>query len=99
MKLPKILLQPKLPESLPEHAKWLSGEGAGSWFVFEKAENNYRITRYSPKGKFECENMFTCSEKFSLEDNFTMNYPSHCSKVTVIQDNLSLKFSVIDRIN
>jgi hypothetical protein len=92
--LPKILQQPKLPYALPATAKWLSGEGAGSWFVIEVVENGMRhkITRYSPIGTIECEGLFSSEEKVDLSKGFKITYPSHCQKVTIIYLNRKASF-------
>ena len=87
MKLPKILPKPSLPSSISKNAKWLSGEGAGSWFVLEKIENGYFISRYSSKGDFECENHFTTGSDFKID------YPSHCAIIHVIQNGQKIKFT------
>ena len=85
-KLPKILPQPKLPESLSNTARWLSGEGAGSWFIFLEGQDSVGIRRYSPCGNLECEGEFKTNELFYLEQAFTVTYPSHCLMVSVLQE-------------
>ena len=92
MKLPKTLPPPDVPGAIPKNAKWLSGEGAGSWFVIEKLKDNFLITRYSPTGVLECENNFKSSLPFNPKDDFTMNYPSHCAVVSVIQEGSKIIF-------
>jgi len=88
IKLPQILPRPdKLPAHLPETVKWLSGEGAGSWFTIEATGNHlrYQITRFSPTGMIECKDMFQSDKVIYLNRQYELTYPSHCSKVTVIQ--------------
>ena len=94
VKLSKILPAPELPANLPPSAKWLSGEGAGSWFVIENENNNqYKITRYSPKGNVECEGLFKAnSKKIDLEKKFSITYPSHCAIVSIIQGDEKILF-------
>ena len=96
MKLPRILPQPKRPSLLANTSKWLAGEGAGSWFVFEETANNIQIKRYSPKGVLECENLFEKPRTFSTLDEFEISYPSHCAVVTVIQNGEKVQFSVLE---
>jgi hypothetical protein len=73
--LPNILPESNLPHHLPTSAKWLAGEGAGSWFVIEKTQgNSYKITRFSPEGNIECENLFQTDSEFALEEDFTITY-------------------------
>jgi hypothetical protein len=93
-KLPLILLPPKeLPPNLTREAKWLSGEGAGSWFVLEHADKTaFKISRYSPSGLLECEGLFEPNSTFDLCLDFSITYPSHCAKVTVIQNEVTVRF-------
>ena len=84
--LPKTLVAPALLSLLPSHAKWLAGEGAGSWFVIDfEAQGLYRVTRYSPSGIEECSGIFETTDFFDLEKEYKVTYPSHCVKVTVLQ--------------
>lgn len=87
MKLPKTLPAPALPSNLSSNAKWLAGEGAGSWFVIEPTSNAHRyvVKRFSPIGKLECESIFTSNDEFDLSRAYAISYPAHCLKVTVIQ--------------
>ena len=96
IKLPKVLPAPKLPANLPSTAKWIAGEGAGSWFVIKKKEGaKYKIARYSPKGKMECESIFTTEKEIKLHEDFIITYPSHCSIVTFIQNQDIITFRPI----
>jgi len=89
VKLPLVLPEPNRPTHLPINAKWLSGEGAGSWFVIKEEKNSqlYIITRYSPDGNMECKGIFKTDNKVDLGKNFSITYPSHCLKVTILQGN------------
>ena len=85
--LPKILPAPSRPDVIPDNSKWLSGEGAGSWFSIKPYENfKYYITRFSPKGKVECEGFFKTEKAVNLNGDFDIGYPSHCMEITVVQD-------------
>ncbi len=95
IKLPKVLLQPKLPVNLPSTAQWLAGEGAGSWFVIEQSID-YEISRYSPEGKLECKGQFKAIDTFELSTSYKIAYPSHCLRVTVIQNKLKVTFERIE---
>jgi hypothetical protein len=88
IKLPSILSEPKLPSNLPATAKWLSGEGAGSWFVILKnKDTQFKISRFSPEGLLECEGLFSTSTKnIDIEKDYEITYPSHCATVTIIQE-------------
>ncbi len=94
IKLPKILPAPERPVHLPSDAKWLSGEGAGSWFVIEpeRGLNEYTISRYSPEGSLECEGLFVAAREMISHLNYEITYPAHCSVVTVIQEEEVIRF-------
>lgn len=86
--LPKVLPAPdKIPENLNKSAKWLAGEGAGSWFLITKTviEKHYEISRFSPKGNIECIGIFESNQCIDLDKDFSLTYPSHCAHVTVLQ--------------
>ena len=91
--LPKMLSAPCLPNSLPMHAKWLAGEGAGSWFVIEQHGSNFLVNRYSPSGELECSVQLEpdATVKLGLEYEFT--FPSHCAKVTLLQSGHTITFT------
>ena len=69
-KQPKILPPPdERPSHLPLTGKWLSGEGAGSWFVIEETRTKlqYRITRLSPGGMIECKGDYITNYSIKLD--------------------------------
>lgn len=92
--LPLILLPPEeIPSYLSSSAKWLSGEGAGSWFVIEySTESSFKIARYSPSGELECQGKFIANGSFDISRDYSMTYPSHCAKVTVEQNKETIQF-------
>ena len=97
--LPKILPPPTLPSNLKDNAKWLSGEGAGSWFVIESLEDSaqyYIVTRYSPTGRMECTGTFSSSSQINLSNNYEVSYPSHCQKVSIVQNEEIIHLQNID---
>ena len=85
---------PKKNINIPVTAKWLSGEGAGSWFCFTKKQDDYHIARFSPNGKKECEGAFYTEEKFDLNQEYEMTYLSHCAEVNVIQNERKITFTL-----
>jgi hypothetical protein len=92
--LPKTLPAPALLSLLPSHAKWLAGEGAGSWFVIDALPNaQFEISRYSPNGIEECRGVFETVDEFDPAQDFEMAFPSHCAKITVIQQDKEVKFN------
>ena len=85
--LPDILPEPRKPSNLPGDAKWLAGEGAGSWFVIHRSHgiSMYFVQRFSPEGKLECDGLFNASRSIDFTTKFNITYPSHCQKITLIQ--------------
>ncbi len=80
------LPQPEKHPTIPEDAQWLSGEGCGSWFVFNVENTFLKVTRYSPEGVIECTGLY--ENRNALEflkdvDAFTITHPSHCSTVSI----------------
>lgn len=90
----EALKAPNIPEGLPDTAQWLAGEGAGSWFVIIPETEKLRVHRYSPEGKLECSGHFREKKPglFNIEEAFTVDYMSHCSKVTLRQKDSSFIF-------
>ena len=89
IELSNTLVTPKHPNSISDKAQWLAGEGAGSWFVILESEhiNRFRIKRYSDIGEIECDSLFSSKTAIDLKKKFIVSYPSHCAKVTIIQNN------------
>lgn len=88
IQLSKTLPIPEIkPENLPSNVKWLSGEGAGSWFLIQghNINNLYEVYRYSPKGSVECTGIFESNHCIDLDKDYSLTYPSHCEQVTVLQ--------------
>jgi hypothetical protein len=76
------------PSMIPLQAKWISGEGAGSWFHIEKDGDNYLITRYSPEGIIEGKSIFesATSEILDIDKSYHLEYLSHCREINISQD-------------
>ncbi len=84
--VPDVLPAPKIPASLGEDANWLAGEGAGSWFQIAHIDGIiFKISRYSSVGKLECEGFFV-GENINLSEPYAFTYPSHCQRVSLLQD-------------
>ena len=94
-KLKVTLREPVRAAEIPQTAQWLAGEGAGSWFYISKLETGeYRIIRFSPDGKPECEGEFIISndQLFNIQKPYRFGYLSHCGKVAIIQNNSVIEF-------
>jgi len=89
IELPKTLKAPALPISLSGDAKWLAGEGAGSWFVIEKGRlpHIFNVSRFSPGGLLECSAEFNSATEINVNAAFEITYPAHCAKITILQGN------------
>lgn len=95
-----ILPPPERVNGIALQAKWLSGEGAGSWFYLRKQENNYSMHRYSPSGEIECKGIFKLEEnntsrKFNISQFYEMDYLSHCQQIKVRQQDCVFVFNRI----
>lgn len=96
--LPPVLEEPRRPSFLSSNAKWVSGEGAGSWFdIFEldRKKKQFEISRYSAEGELECRGIYTLStvsSPFKLDQIFQITYPSNCAKVTYLQSGNKFEF-------
>lgn len=90
-KLDKQLLVATLPAPerhphIPENAQWLSGEGAGSWFVFDLEDTLFKVTRYSPLGVVECTGLYENKNALNLiqkNNSYSVSYPSNCKTVSL----------------
>lgn len=94
--LNQTLPEPKRPNFLPLGAQWLAGEGAGSWFLIENTEKYhvFEITRFSPKGKIECQGLFeieNSDKSLKLDEPYNFVHLSHCAFVHIEQYNKTFK--------
>jgi len=80
--------------NIPGKAQWLSGTvGSGSWFFISAEKNKYRIQRFCPEGKLECDRIFTVDDSaFDLDINYKFTFLSHCKECTIIQNEITYKF-------
>ncbi len=90
--LPKVLPEPKRPENIAANAQWLAGEGAGSWFLVQQHEGKFQVKRYAPSGNLECEGLFEGPALFNAMKSYKVDYPSHCAKVTIVQEGRTMCF-------
>jgi hypothetical protein len=100
-KLDKQLLFSTLPKpdrhhDIPDGAQWLSGEGAGSWFVCSVENTLLQVTRYSPQGAIECKGLFENQNALEIlkgVDAFTITHPSNCAQVCIRLNNSEWQFN------
>ena len=90
-----VLKAPKKHPIIPSEAKWLAGEGSGSWFHFHDEKESLRITRFSAEGNIECSGIFNASQPVVLQVPFEMNYPTHCQLINIIQQGTRVVFNRI----
>lgn len=102
-KLSKPLLLATLPvperhPDIPENAQWLSGEGAGSWFVFNVENNLLKVTRYSPNGIIECNGLFEnmgAIKTLNSNNSYSVTYPSNCKIVSLVAGGSEIRFQKV----
>ncbi|NJN26764.1 MAG: hypothetical protein HC819_12720 [Cyclobacteriaceae bacterium] len=102
MKLPDILPAPAKSNAQLKTAKWLSGEGAGSWFTIRRdmeTMNLFRVTRYSDTGNFECCGIFEADRPLDPASEYLLTYPSHCQKVTVKQKDELITLRIKEKLS
>jgi hypothetical protein len=87
------LEEPHRLDCIPKNSQWLSGEGAGSWFLISAIQDKFSITRYSPKGKIECSGIFeiTNNIQFDINAPYKFTHLSHYKSVKIIQYDEVLK--------
>ena len=93
--LNRTLPEPSSPTNLGTDVQWLAGEGAGSWFdINEGKDQQCQISRYDPNGKLECSSWFFEKNKqqFFIEKPFKVIHLSHCSQISIIQEESKLLF-------
>jgi len=96
--LASILQEPARNHKIPDSAQWISGEGAGSWFVLEHERSRLKVTRYAPDGTIECNGYFRISSiPFDIsEQSFRITYPSNCKVVSLENDQILIQ---LERMN
>lgn len=91
---------PKLPTSIPSNAKWLLGQGAGTWFCVDKTtkQNQYQIKRFTPSGELDCDRIFEIEDNgliFDINKEYEFTHISHCSKCSILQNDILFVFNYI----
>lgn len=90
----QTLPAPTRPENIPPDSQWLGGEVAGGWFWLQPVSQGYLINRYSSEGITECTGKFRLSSIgfFNSKNPYSFSHLSHCSKVTILQDDELFEF-------
>ncbi len=93
--LKSTLQAPPKNEKIPHNALWLSGEGAGSWFVLHNTDSLLKVDRYSPAGVLECSGFFKSeiNEKLPLTNDVQIMYPSTCKSVKLRVNNKEVRYN------
>jgi hypothetical protein len=97
---PAALPEPVRSTDLPVNAQWLAGTGAGSWFSIQAGNSDtlFRIIRFSPEGKVECDRIFEISSgELNPEKELRFIYPSHCAICTILQYNKVITLTFINQ--
>ena len=90
---------PEKPSNIPTHSKWLLGQGAGTWFCIDTENEKYRIRRYTPNGKLDCDRFFELEKNGSILDmnqTYEFTHISHCAKCRIIQNKITFIFNYIN---
>ncbi len=97
--LGQTLSAPHKHPEIPMGAQWLSGEGAGSWFHLQKADEQYIVSRYSPEGTLECKGlyMFVGQSGFDISQDYQVGHLSHCQRITLQQNEISYSLLLIEK--
>ncbi|GAA4268171.1 DUF6695 family protein [Hyunsoonleella aestuarii] len=89
-------LTPKQNDVRIEHAQWLSGIAAGSWFELYKTEktSEYRFRRISPYGNIDCDALFIVEDdNFDYDTHYEVIHYSNCKFFHVKQKEITFRFS------
>ena len=92
--LESTLPQPQRHPDIPENAQWLSGEGAGSWFVLEFQKYLLKVTRFAFDGTVECSGLYEETNGYNIDphDSFRVDYPSNCKEVILKNSDANILF-------
>ena len=93
---------PIKPAHIPQHVKWLLGQGAGTWFCIDLAEEQYRIRRYTPIGELDCDRFFEIVKDgtiFDITASYEFVHISHCAKCRIQQNDHTFIFNYIKKDN
>ena len=95
------LVAPELPDNIPEHAQWLGGVGAGSWFTLLQDKSmekfQYRVQRFSSDGDEECNGLFYLADDIiDMNKPYQFTYLSHCEICTITQEGKKFVLEVIN---
>ena len=92
-----ILPAPPIPDSLKDkNIHWLSGEGAGSWFLPEFKEKTVFLQRFTADGVLEgaAELRFLGAKMPSETAKFKLTYPSALHRLSIEIDGEIFEFHV-----
>ena len=94
------ILAPELPQHLPGHCQWVSGQGAGVWFCIEETniKTQFIIKRFSPEGNLDCEGTFKIEKQtvdFDITKPYQFTHISHCAKSKIIQNKIIFVFNIL----
>jgi hypothetical protein len=95
--LQTVLPTPNRHVAIPIGAKWISGEGAGSWFHFNRMAEIFIVRRYSPEGDLEFSGVYEVigDSYFFPESPFDLNYLSHYKQINLVQAGKAIRMSLL----
>ncbi len=70
------------------------------WFNIKPNNDKYLVSRYNQDGVLECEGKFAVSKNSIFNNNlpFKFIHLSHCSKITIQQNNTIIEFKLKSEI-
>ncbi len=81
----RTLPEPDRSQNISDKAQWLSGEGAGSWFLLTEEDDKLLMSRFSPNGDLECEEYFENITGRDIDSEYyEITYLTNCSILSLI---------------
>lgn len=87
--------EPVRPETLPIEAQWLGGIGEGAWFQIVVESDIIKLVKFDVRGNVEFERLVD-SDEVNWKQPFNIDYDTHASKLTVLQNNKRISIALKD---
>lgn len=95
--LKEVMPAPARPVGMPKESIWLSGEGAGSWFLLGKEGEGYTILRFDEEGALEYRGRYQLlgDAPFDPSQVFELQYLTHYQAACIFQHNQHLILKLV----
>jgi hypothetical protein len=99
--LNEVLEPPKRHQAIPSSAKWMAGEGAGSWYDIRSVGAFFYCRRFDEHGRIEFSSVFEIegNDFILLQYGFSIGYPSHFQRIVLLQNNKNYILKNIGKID